>query len=104
VLLGLYSSTKITNFVKSCTFSPNRFDMLSFQVDLLNPEAEKLLEELARLNLIRIRPTLEPKVVFQQLLERIRARAVEFTPLSEEEIAKEVDLVRTKHHRKHAKN
>jgi hypothetical protein len=76
--------------------------MLSFQVDLLNPEAERLLEELARLNLIRIRPA-APKLAFQQVLERLRARAAEAPVLSEEEIAHEVEIVRTKQQRKYAK-
>lgn len=78
--------------------------MLSFQVDLLNPEAEKLLEELAKLNLIRIRPAIDPKVTFQQIIERIRSRAEEIPSIIEEEIAKEVDLVRTKQHRKYAQD
>jgi hypothetical protein len=77
--------------------------MLSFQIDLLNPEAEKLLEELARLNLIRIRPA-SPKHSFQQILERLRSRAEEVPVLSEEEIAREVAIVRTKQQRKHAKD
>lgn len=78
--------------------------MLSFQVDLLNPEAEKLLEELAKLNLIRIRPTIDPKAAFQQLIERIRSRTEGASSITEEEIAKEVDIVRTKQHRKYAQN
>jgi hypothetical protein len=78
--------------------------MLSFQVDLLNPEAEKLLEELAKLNLIRIRPAIDPKSTFLELIERIRSRTKDAPSITEEEIAKEVDIVRTKQHRKYAQD
>lgn len=79
--------------------------MISLQIDLINPEAEKFLEELARLNLIRIRPAQASyNTAFQQLLEKIRSRTDLTSQISEEEIALEVDLVRTKHQEKYAKD
>ena len=41
---------------------------MTIQIELLNPDARKLLEELAKLNLIRIKDLEEPKVRFSKLL------------------------------------
>jgi len=64
--------------------------MESFQIDILNPKAKKLLKDLADLNLIKIRRS--NKSDFSTLLTRFRSKSAE--SLSLEDITKEVEDVR----------
>ena len=66
---------------------------MTYQVDILNPKATKLLQDLADLNLISIKQNSGDS--FLKVLSRIRKR-VSVNPPSLEEITKEVELVRTK--------
>ncbi|WKN41172.1 hypothetical protein [Tunicatimonas pelagia] len=65
--------------------------MDTIRIDILNPKAKKLLEDLEALELIAIKK--DEKVDFQKVIERLRKKS-ESTP-SLEEIAKEVAVVRT---------
>ncbi|MDQ2794796.1 MAG: hypothetical protein M3Y12_12435 [Bacteroidota bacterium] len=71
--------------------------MTSYQIDLLNPKAGKLLQDLADLNLIAIRPA-SPEG-FMDVVNRIRAKAA-VKPPSPDEITKEVEAVRAKRYAK----
>jgi hypothetical protein len=64
--------------------------METFQIDILNPKAKKLLKDLADLNLIKIRRS--NKSDFSTLLTRFRSKSAE--SLSLEDITKEVEDVR----------
>jgi hypothetical protein len=71
--------------------------MTSIQVDILNPKAEKILKELADLNLIAIK---NPKAdSFLNVVNKIRKKAKR-NPISLQEITKEVELVRQKRYAK----
>ena len=72
--------------------------MESIKIDILNPQARKLLEELANLNLIVIRDTVDSNSSFLNLIERIRKNSNE--SISLEEITREVEAVRKKRHGK----
>lgn len=61
--------------------------METLQIDVLNPKAKKLLEDLEALNLIAIRKT--DYSGFQEILKRINEKVGENLP-SENEIAAEV--------------
>lgn len=65
--------------------------METYQVNILNPKAIKLLEGLAELNLISIQP--DPTKGFQKLIDQLRSEAESDAP-SMEEITKEVETVR----------
>lgn len=67
--------------------------MLTYQVNILNPKAAKLLQDLADLNLISIKQTSEDN--FLKVLGKLRSKAVSNQP-SLDEITKEVEAVRTK--------
>lgn len=70
--------------------------MESLRIDIVNPKAKKLIQELADLNLISIRDK-DPVKSFQNLLTKLRSRK----PLiSLNEITKEVELVRAKRYGK----
>jgi hypothetical protein len=71
--------------------------MTSIQVDILNPKAEKILKELADLNLIVIKNSKNDN--FLKVVNKIRKKA-KANPISLEEIAKEVELVREKRYAK----
>jgi len=66
--------------------------MKSYQIDILNPKAEKLLQDLADLELISFRETEEN---LQSVIKRLRKKA-SANPPSLEEITKEVEIVRAK--------
>lgn len=70
--------------------------MESVKVDILNPKARKLLKELADLELIAIRKS--TKSEFSEVLKRIRSKSE--TALSPEEIAGEVETVRSRRTKK----
>ena len=71
--------------------------MTSIQVDILNPKAEKILKELADLNLIVIKNSKNDN--FLKVVNKIRKKA-KANPISLEEITKEVELVREKRYAK----
>jgi len=71
--------------------------MTSIQVDILNPKAEKILKQLADLNLIAIRKTKADN--FLKVVNKVRKKA-KTNPISLEEITKEVELVRQKRYAK----
>ncbi len=66
--------------------------MKSFQIDILNPKALKLLQDLADLELISFRKTEDN---LQSVIRRLRENA-SVNPTSLEEITKEVEIVRAK--------
>jgi hypothetical protein len=66
--------------------------MKSFQIDILNPKAVKLLQDLADLELISFRKTEDN---LQSVIRRLREKA-SVNPPSLEEITKEVEIVRAK--------
>ena len=57
-----------------------------------DPKAKKLLDDLANLNLITVRP-LEPKKLFTRLLKKMRSSGGDVPTL--EDITKEVESVRS---------
>lgn len=67
--------------------------METYQIDILNPKATKLLKDLADLNLIAIRKTTGDN--FLEVINKLRKKAAG-NPPALEEITKEVELVRTK--------
>jgi len=71
--------------------------MTTFQVDILNPKATKLLEDLADLKLIFIRTTADDG--FIKLVNKLRAKAKN-NPPTLDEITKEVEIVRSKRYAK----
>ncbi len=70
--------------------------MNTLQVDILNPKAAKLLNDLADLNLIAIRDT--SKSGFASVLKKLRLKAKSAPTL--DEITNEVELVRSKRYAK----
>jgi MinD-like ATPase involved in chromosome partitioning or flagellar assembly len=66
--------------------------MVSLEIEILNPEARKLLDNLANLKLIRISQTRNLKNEFLQLLNKLRNNSEEALTL--DEIQKEVEAVR----------
>lgn len=71
--------------------------MTTLQIDILNPKAGKLLEDLADLKLISIRKTTDDR--FLNLVDKFRAKAKNKPPTLEE-ITKEVEIVRSKRYAK----
>jgi len=69
--------------------------MESLVIDILNPKAKRLLQNLADLNLIRIKKK-KDKTEFNRLLERLRENADDAPSL--DEITKEVESVRKSRH------
>lgn len=70
--------------------------METIKVDILNPKARKLLKDLADLNLIAIRKS--DKSNFSEVLKKLRSKST--TTLSPEEIANEVETVRSRRYNK----
>lgn len=66
---------------------------MTYQVDILDPKATKLLKDLADLKLISIRLTSDDN--FLKVVDRLRKKASS-NPPSLEEITKEVESVRAK--------
>lgn len=66
--------------------------MQTYQVDILNPKAVRLLQDLADLELISIKPTEDN---FLNAINKLRSKAAD-NPPSLEEITKEVEAVRAK--------
>lgn len=66
--------------------------MNTYQIEIIEPKAEKLLEDLASLNLIKFQ-RIEPKQQFKKLLQKMRSAGEGDVPTLEE-INKEVKSVR----------
>jgi len=71
--------------------------MDTLKINILNPKAVKLLEDLADLNLITIEDSSNNND-FKNILERLRSK--ESVPLTLEEITAEVEAVRTERYAK----
>lgn len=70
--------------------------MTIYQIELIDPKAKMLLEDLAKMNLIKLTEVEDVKRSFQALLLRLRSKNE--MPLSLEEITQEVEEVRQKRH------
>lgn len=70
--------------------------MTTYQVELIDPQAKMLLEDLAKMNLIKLKIIKDTKSQFQNLLTKLRSG--EELPLTLEEITQEVEEVRQKRH------
>ena len=68
------------------------------RIEILNPKAKKLLQDLAALNLIRFKDKVDSMTAFNDLLTRLRAQADD--PPSLNEITKEVEAARQKRYGK----
>lgn len=71
--------------------------MKTYQIDILNPKAARLLQDLADLKLISIKET--KKQDFMDIVTKLRKKASSNVP-SLEEITKEVEMVRAERHAK----
>ena len=65
--------------------------MDTYQIEIIEPGAKKLLDDLANLNLITVQPV-EPKKLFKRLLDKMRSNEGKAPTL--EEITAEVETVR----------
>ena len=65
--------------------------METIKIDILNPKAKSLLQDLADLKLIRIQKDIV-RSEFQELLDKLRMKSAEAPSL--DEITKEVEVVR----------
>lgn len=73
---------------------------MNYQIELLDPRAKSILEELAKSNQIRIKVIPNPKVRFKKLLKKLRAKESDILDL--EAITREVENVRANRY-KHGK-
>ena len=71
--------------------------MTSYNVDILNPKADRLLKDLADLKLISL--SKRKNESFSDVLTRLRKKASK-NPPTLEEITKEVEIVRAKNYAK----
>ena len=67
--------------------------MITYQVDILNPKADRLLKDLADMNLIAITQT--DSNGFKEVIERLRSKAEQIGLPTMEEITGEVETVRS---------
>ncbi len=72
--------------------------MKTYQIQLLEPNAERLLEELVNLKLISFQELPNSKQLFSQLLTKFRENENDLLDL--EEITKEVEIIRSKRYKK----
>lgn len=66
--------------------------MVTYQVDILDPKADRVLKDLADMNLIAIKQT--DNDGFMQVIERLRSKAEQLEPPTMDEITQEVETVR----------
>ena len=66
--------------------------METLRIEIVNPKAKRLLQDLADLNLISISKSLDSKTDFRELLSKLRSNSD--TAPSLDEITKEVENVR----------
>jgi len=71
--------------------------METLKIDILNPKAKSLLQNMADLKLIRIKKD-KVKSEFKELLEKLRMKSAEAPSL--DEITKEVEAVRKSRYEK----
>ena len=71
---------------------------MTYQIDILNPKATKLLKDLAEMKLISI-TELPSTDSFLNVVKQLRKKA-SFSPPTLEEITKEVEAVRSKRYAK----
>ena len=71
---------------------------MTYQIDILNPKADKLLKDLAEMNLISITEVRQADP-FLSVVKRLRKKAAA-NPPDLEEITKEVEAVRAKRYAK----
>ena len=76
--------------------------MKMYQIELLEPKAQKLLEELVNLKLIKVQELPKPKKEFAILLAKIREKKAKKMTLAE--ITKEVEYVRKKRYAQRKQN
>ncbi len=67
--------------------------MVTYQVDILDPKADRLLKDLADMNLIAIKKTDQDGLM--QVIDRLRSKAEQIGLPTMEEITKEVETVRS---------
>lgn len=67
-----------------------------YQIELLEPKAKQLMQELVNLNLIRVKSVHTVDDNFLTIVNAIRENAASLPPLSPEEIGEEVEEVRKK--------
>ena len=72
--------------------------MVTYQVDILNPKADRLLKDLADMELIAIKETSSDG--FMEVIERLRSKAEQIGPPTMEEITQEVETVRAERYAK----
>lgn len=72
--------------------------METLKIVIVNPKAKKIIKELAELKLIAIRQN-QPSREFQKLLQKLRSKSKK-APISQDEITRELELVRAKRHGK----
>lgn len=65
-----------------------------YQIELLEPKAKQLMQELVNLNLIRVKSVHTVDDNFLAIVNAIRENAANLPPLSPEEISEEVEKVR----------
>ena len=65
-----------------------------FEIEILNPKAKKLLQELANLKLIKFITKSDKRTEFKQLLKKFRS--TKGKTISIDEITKEVEIVEKK--------
>lgn len=70
---------------------------MNLQIEILNPDVRNLLEELEKLNLIRVKESSHSRSDFLELVKRIRQKAD--AEMSMEEITAEVEAVRGERYR-----
>jgi len=66
--------------------------MDTYQIEIIDPKAKKLLDDLANMNLITVQP-LEPKKLFKKLLDKMRSAGGDAPTLGD--ISNEVEAVRS---------
>ena len=71
--------------------------METIRIDILNPKAKSLLQDLADLKLIRIQKD-KVRTEFRELLDKLRMKSAEAPSL--DEITKEVEAVRKARYKK----
>ncbi|HCS20716.1 MAG TPA: hypothetical protein DIW47_09185 [Bacteroidetes bacterium] len=71
--------------------------MSTMNIEILNPKARKLIQDLADLNLIAIKDSKQD--LFMATIKKLRAKKAN---ISLEEITKEVEIVRSKRYAKKA--
>ena len=65
--------------------------MDTYQIEIIDPKAKTLLDDLANMNLITVKQV-KPKELFKKLLDKMRSNGGDAPTL--EEITKEVEAVR----------